>query len=162
MNLHLFPNKIFLCLYLAWLKLASMITKQNENNQPNSTPAGQATFLRTNSLPSGQFVELNASSTGFWPAEAGRTTQQPGELLSSLVCEGRLSNLQQKRKGSDHRNTHQEPSAQGVPGWLSWYLPSAWVMVFGTWDGALCLAPCSAGSLLLPLLLTPFMLSLSL
>ena len=31
-------------------------------------------------------------------------------------------------------------------------LPSAQVRIPGSWDGALCQAPCSAGSLLLPLL----------
>ena len=43
-------------------------------------------------------------------------------------------------------------------------LPSAQVMIPGSWDGALGQAPCSAGSLLLPLplLLPSLVLSLSL
>ena len=34
------------------------------------------------------------------------------------------------------------------------HLPSAQVLIPGSWDGALCLAPCSAGNLLLSLLHT--------
>ena len=36
---------------------------------------------------------------------------------------------------------------------LVMHLPSAQVMILGSWDGAPCPAPCSAGSLQLPLLL---------
>ena len=39
-----------------------------------------------------------------------------------------------------------------VAHWVE-HLPSAWVVISGSWDGALCRAPCSVGSLLLPLLL---------
>ena len=41
----------------------------------------------------------------------------------------------------------------GVPGWARWvkHLPWAQLMISGSWDGAQHRAPCSAGSLLLPL-----------
>ena len=48
------------------------------------------------------------------------------------------------------------------------HLPSAQVMISGSWDGALHQAPCSVGSLILllplqlPLFMLPFSLSLSL
>jgi len=45
----------------------------------------------------------------------------------------------------------------GAPAWLSWL--STQVMIVGSWEPHHW-APCSVGSLLLPLPLTPFMLSL--
>ena len=47
-----------------------------------------------------------------------------------------------------------KPKYTGVPGWLSWLSIGFWfwistqVMISGSWDGALCQAPCSVRSLL--------------
>lgn len=84
-----------------------MITKQSEINKPNSMPAGQATFFHADGLPLNGRLFLLAPSLLDPDDQHGSQ-----ENCCHLSCKVLFGKLQQKRKGSDHQNTHLELSTQ--------------------------------------------------
>jgi len=88
----------------------------------------------------------------------------------SLTKEGRQYNEAKTAFSTNGAGITGHPHAKkmnlGAPGWLSWlgirFLISAQVMISGSWDRVPHRAPCSVGSLLLPLPATPPACALSL